>query len=54
MLYNMAIYYNKKVIYTMEVEADTIEQAREIIWDNFIEVAYADEDYSLLNNEEEE
>lgn len=41
--YKMAIYYNKKVLYELEVEADSIEYAREIIWDNFIDVAYADE-----------
>ena len=41
--YNMAIYYNKKVIYELEVEAESVETAREIIWDNFIDVAYADE-----------
>ena len=42
-IYNMAIYYNKKVIYELEVEAESVEAAREIIWDNFIDVAYADE-----------
>ena len=42
--YDMAIYnYNGKIIYTMEVEADSIEEAREIIMDNFIHVVYADE-----------
>lgn len=41
--YKMAIYYNKKVIYELDVEADSVEYAREIIWDNFIDVAYADE-----------
>ena len=42
--FDMAIYnYNGGIIYTMEVEAETVEQAREIIWDNFISVAYADE-----------
>lgn len=41
--YNMAIYYNKKVIYELEVEAESVEYAREITWDNFIDVAYADE-----------
>lgn len=42
--YDMAIYnYNGEIIYTMEIEADSIEAAREIIWDNFISVAYADE-----------
>ena len=45
MIYNMAIYYNKKVIYQLEVEADSIEDAREIIWDNFTDVAYADIHY---------
>ena len=42
--FDMAIYnYNGQVIYTMEVEAETVEKASEIIWDNFISVAYADE-----------
>ena len=43
--FNMAIYFAGKVVYTLEVEADSIESAREITWDNFIDVAYADEHY---------
>ena len=50
MKYNMAIYFNSKVIYTLEVEADSIESAREITWDNFIDVAYADIDYHPCGN----
>ena len=42
--YNMAIYFNKKTIYELEVEANSVEEAREIVWDNFIQVAYADEE----------
>lgn len=41
--YNMAIYFNKKAIYELEVETNSVEEAREIVWDNFICVAYADE-----------
>ena len=43
--YDMAIYNkNGEIIYTMDnIEADCVEEAREIIWDNFIHVAYADE-----------
>ena len=43
--FNMAIYFAGKVVYTLEVETDSIESAREITWDNFIDVAYADENY---------
>lgn len=43
MIYNMGIYFRNKLLYEIEVEADSIEQAREFTWDNFIDVAYADE-----------
>ena len=46
MLYKMAIYFNKKVVYQLDVEADSIEYAREQIWDEFEQVACADEYYS--------
>ena len=42
-VYKMGIYYNKRKIYEIEVEANSIEYAREIAWDNFIDVAYAEE-----------
>lgn len=42
MKYNMAIYYNKKVIYQNVVEAVDFEQAKVRIWDDFEQTAYAD------------
>ena len=42
--YNMAIIYKNNVIYKLnDIEAHSVEEAREIIWDTLIEVAYADE-----------
>ena len=40
--YQMFIYFRDTQVYELEVEADNIETAREITWDNFIDVAYAD------------
>ena len=45
MKYNMAIYYNKKVIYQNVVEAVDFEQAKVRIWDDFEQTAYADIHY---------
>ena len=45
MKYNMAIYYNKKVIYQNVVEAVDLVQAREKIWDDFEQIACADIHY---------
>ena len=42
-VYKMGMYVNGKVIYEIEVEADSVEEAREIAWENFEAVAYADE-----------
>lgn len=48
--YKMGMYVNGKLIYEIEVEADSIEYAREIAWMNFEDVAYADE---IIEAEEE-
>jgi hypothetical protein len=42
-VYKMGMYVNNKLVYIIEVNANNIESAREIAWDNFIDVAYADE-----------
>ena len=42
-VYKMGMYVNGKLVYVIEVEADSIEYAREIAWMNFEDVAYADE-----------
>ena len=41
MIYTMAIMLEDKVLYELEVEADSVEEASYILWDNFESVAYA-------------
>lgn len=44
-MYHMCIKnYNDEVIYRMDIDADSLDEASEILWDNFIHDTYIDEE----------
>lgn len=42
-VYKMGMYVNNKLVYIVEVEANSIESAREIAWENFETRVFAEE-----------
>ena len=42
-VYKMGLYVNNKLVYVVEVEADSVEYAREKAWEHFETRVYAEE-----------